>query len=367
MTKLPAFASRTLAAADETPLRRKLVFVVPGRLDQLTGGYLFDRHIVKGLRARGRGVRVIELTGGRPKANAAVLAGVADGTETVVDGLVLANLGEVVAAQTHRLRLIAFIHGPLAQESGLSPAEAKRAAHREAALLLRLRGVPCPSRKTAAAVESYGVSPDRIAIVPPGTVKPKRLRPRRGPVRALLCVANLLPRKGHGVLIEALARIRDLDWNLLCVGSLERDPRTARSVRRMISAAGLKRRITLAGEWPPQLVAHAYLTADAFVLPSFHEGYGMVFAEAMAYGLPLIATTAGAIPETVSLEAALLVPPGDSAALARALRRVIAEPALAAQLAAGSLAAGARLPEWPKATEEWERAFDRLAALDPPS
>ena len=93
----------------------------------------------------------------------------------------------------------------------------------------------------------------------------------------------------------------------------------------------------------------------------------MVFAEAMAYGLPLIATAAGAIPETVSLEAALLVPPGDSAALARALRRVISKPALAARLAAGSRAAGGRLPEWPKATEEWERALDRLMALNPPS
>jgi carbon-monoxide dehydrogenase medium subunit len=88
MTKLPTFASRTPDVADETPLRRELVFVVPGRLDQLTGGYLFDRHIVEGLRARGRAVRVIEVTGGRPKANAAALAGVADGTATVVDGLV---------------------------------------------------------------------------------------------------------------------------------------------------------------------------------------------------------------------------------------------------------------------------------------
>jgi glycosyltransferase involved in cell wall biosynthesis len=314
------------------------------------------------LRARGRLVRVIDPTGGGPKANAAVLAGVANGTETVVDGLALANLREAVAAQARRLRLIAFVHGPLAQESGLPPAEAKRAAHREAELLLRLRGVLCPSRKTAAAVGSYGVSPDRIAIVPPGTVKPDRLRPRRGPVRALLCVANLLPLKGHSVLVEALAQIRDLDWHLLCIGSLERDPPTAQMIRRMISAAGLERRITLAGEWPPQSVTYVYQRADAFVLPSFHEGYGMVFAEAMAHGLPLIATTAGAIPETVSLEAALLVPPGDSAALACALRRVIAEPALAARLASGSREAGARLPEWSKATEEWK---GRLIALRP--
>ena len=190
--------------------------------------------------------------------------------------------------------------------------------------------------------------------------------PRRFPVRALLCVANLLPRKGHELLVAALARIRDLDWSLTCVGSLERDPATARAVHRRIRTVGLGRRITLAGEIPPRLVAQAYRAADAFVLPSFHEGYGMVYAEAMAHGLPVIATTAGAIPETVPPHAGLLVPPGDPAALARALRRVIAQPALAAQLATGSRTAGARLPDWPQATVTWERAFDRLAALDPP-
>jgi len=92
----------------------------------------------------------------------------------------------------------------------------------------------------------------------------------------------------------------------------------------------------------------------------------MVYAEAMVHGLPVIATTAGAIPETVLPQAGLLVPPGDPAALARALRRVITEPTLATRLAMGSRAVGARLPDWPQATETWERAFDRLAALDPP-
>jgi glycosyltransferase involved in cell wall biosynthesis len=156
----------------------------------------------------------------------------------------------------------------------------------------------------------------------------------------------LVPRKSHLVLVEALAGIRDLDWRLLCVGSLERNPATTRGVRRMISPAGLARRITLAGEWPPQSVGRAYRAADAFALPSFREGYGMAYAEAMAHGLPVIATTAGAIPETVPRQAGLLVSPGDPAALARALRRVIAQPAAAKRLAAGSRAAGVRLPDW---------------------
>src|SRR5207245_11115257 len=93
------------------------------------------------------------------------------------------------------------------------------------------------------------------------------------------------PRKGHRLLAAALARLRDLDWHLLCIGSLDRDPRTARAVRRMISAASLGRRIILAGEQPPRVVTRAYRAADIFVLPSFHEGYGMAFAEAMAHGL----------------------------------------------------------------------------------
>jgi glycosyltransferase involved in cell wall biosynthesis len=342
----------------------EIVFVVPGRLDQLTGGYLFDRRIVEGLRARGRAVRVIELSS---QGDGALLAALAEDTKTVVDGLALADHARAMVAQTRRLRLIAFIHGPLAQETGLSPAAAERAAELEAGLLSRVRGVLCPSRKTAAAVESYGIPRERIAVVPPGTAKPARPPgPRRTCVRALLCVANLVPRKGHALLVEALARIRDLDWSLTCVGSIERDPATARAVRRLIGSTGLGRRITLVGECPPQSVARAYRAADAFVLPSFHEGYGMVYAEAMVHGLPVIATTAGAIPETVPPEAGLLVPPGDPAALARAVRRVIAQPVLAARLARGARATGLRLPDWAQATETWEGAFDRLTAHDPP-
>ena len=342
----------------------EIAFVVPGRLDQLTGGYLFDRRIVEGLRARGRSVRVIELS---QRADTARLAALPDETATVVDGLALAHHAELMIVQARRLRLIAFIHGPLAQETGLSPAAATRAAAIEAALLSRVRGVLCPSRRTAAAVAGYGIPPKRIAVVPPGTAKPAPAPgPRRFPVRALLCVANLVPRKGHELLVAALAQIRDLDWRLSCVGSLERDPATVRAVRRRIRTVGLGRNITLSGEIPPQSVSRAYRAADAFVLPSFHEGYGMVYAEAMAHGLPVIATTAGAIPETVPPQAGLLVPPGDPAALARALRRMIAQPVLAARLATGSRAAGARLPDWPQATETWETAFDRLAALGPP-
>jgi glycosyltransferase involved in cell wall biosynthesis len=334
----------------------ELAFVVPGRLDQLTGGYLYDRHIIDGLRSRGRTVKVVELA---PHDREAALAELADGTTTVIDGLALPDLEQAILVHWRRLRLVALVHHPLAEETGLPHATAERLMRLEAAALQCCRSVVCPSARTAAEVEAYGIPPDRIFVIPPGTAKPDRpLRSRRGPVRSLLCVASVIPRKGHRMLVAALARVRDLDWQLLCIGSLDRDPRTARLIRQMISAARLGGRITLAGEQPPRMVMRAYRAADLFVLPSLHEGYGMAFAEAMAHGLPIIATAAGAIPETVPREGGLLVRPGDIAALARALRRVIAAPALGVRLAAGSRAAGARLPDWRQAAHRWEQALD---------
>jgi len=88
----------------------------------------------------------------------------------------------------------------------------------------------------------------------------------------------------------------------------------------------------------------------------------MALAEALAHGLPVISTTAGAIPDTVPASAGLLVPPGDTGAFTEALRRFLDEPALRARLAAGARKAGARLPDWPQAVAGWAAALDRLTA-----
>ena len=336
----------------------RLAFVVPGRLDQLTGGYLFDRRIVEGLRGRDRNVHIVELE------NGGALAELPDGLPAAVDGLALPLLETDLPQAAKRLRLVAFVHHPLAEETGLPHAEAARLAGLERRLLPLFRGVLCPSHRTAAAVASLDVAPARIAVTPPGTEKPDRLAPLRGgPVRKLLCIANVIPRKGYDVLVAALAQLGDLDWNLDIIGSLDRDPAAVAVLRRQIAAAGLTGRIALLGEQPPEGVARAYMAADGFVLASHHEGYGMVCAEAMAHGLPQVTTTAGAIPEVVPPEAGLLVPPADPAALAAALRRLIAEPGLAASLAAGARRAAALLPDWNEAVTAWETAFRRLAAL----
>ncbi len=161
-------------------------------------------------------------------------------------------------------------------------------------------------------------------------------------------------------MIEALAGLRDCAWQLTCIGSLERDASTVAALREAIRAQHLEDRIVLAGECAPPVLAGAYRSADLFVLPSYEEGYGMVYAEALAHGLPVIATTAGAIPETVPAAASLLVPPGDVAALRGALQRVMQDAPLRARLAAGAATAAAALPDWPATVVRWANALDRL-------
>ncbi len=347
-----------------------LAFLVPGSLDQLTGGYLFARKVVEGLRAMGRAVNVAELEGCFPSADDAARAAASTalrelpaGSVAVIDGLALPGFTECLPQEGRRLRLIGFIHHPLSRETGLDAAAARGYAAIEARLWPCLRGAICPSAHTARALAEAGLPEHRVEIVSPGTDQPVTIpeRPAAGPLR-LLAVGTVTPRKGHLVLVEALAGLGDLDWRLTCIGSLERDRAAADALRRAVAEKGLGERIALAGECAPARVSAAYRDADVFVLPSYEEGYGMVCAEALAHGLPLVTTTAGALAETVPASAALLVPPGDASALREALRQVMTDGALRSRLASGAAIAARALPDWPAAVRAWSAALDRLAA-----
>jgi glycosyltransferase involved in cell wall biosynthesis len=330
-----------------------LDFVLPGDPDTRTGGYLYDRRIVSGLCARGWTVDVISLGDGFPfptEAQRAAAEATLDrltGTgPVVVDGLAGGVLPEAMARLAARRPLIALVHHPLAEETGLDPATRDRMAASERAGLAHAARVVATGPATAARLtRDYGVSPDRLGVVVPGTdIGP--IAPGTGDPPVLLCVAGLSPRKGHIVLIHALAAIADRPWRLVLVGSTTRDPACAAAVRAAIAEAGLGDRVELAGELDADGLAARYAQADLFVLPSLLEGFGMVLTEAVAHGLPIVATTAPAIPDTVPPGSGLLVPPGDAAALAEALAAVLDRPARRAALRKAAIAARDRLAGW---------------------
>ena len=349
---------------------KSLVLVVPGRLETLTGGYGYDRRIAAGLSEQGWSVAARELDGSFPRptslarADAArVLASIPDGTTVVVDGLALGALPEEAEREAARLRLVALVHHPLAAETGIDVSFATELEASERRALAAVRQIVVTSRATADALARYGVDRHRVAVVEPGTDRAPLARgSRNGPVQ-LLCVAALIPRKGHDMLFRALASISSRRWRLTCVGSLARHPATAEKLRALLCAKGLDDRVALAGEVDVATLARYYDAADVFVLPTLYEGYGMVVAEALACGLPVVSTATGAIAELVGDEAGIVLPPGDVNALSLALTQLVDDDAAGVRerLAQGARRVRERLPTWDAAAAKMADVLSRVA------
>ena len=356
------------AAATKTELD-SLTFLVPGRLDTLTGGYGYDRRIIDGLRANGWSVLVSELDASFPNPTALALndaarrfAEISDGGVAVVDGLAFGRMSRELEREAGRLRLLPIVHHPLAAESGLDPETAADYEAGERRALATARAVIVTSRGTAQALDHYGVARDRIHVVEPGTDPAPIARGSGGAIVRLLTVATLIPRKGHDALIRALDRVPQRNWTLTAVGSLDRHPPTVERLRELLHVCELDDRVLLAGEMEGDALAAQYDRADVFVLPTLYEGYGMAVAEAIAHGLPVVSTATGAIAEIVQSngEAGLLVEPDNVPQLSAALSAVIGDAALRSRLAAGARAARVRLSTWEQASTRFAEVVRRV-------
>jgi glycosyltransferase involved in cell wall biosynthesis len=225
-----------------------------------------------------------------------------------------------------------------------------------------VQGVVVTSAATAKLVASdYGVPAERIAVARPGSDPAPMSQGSQDGVVRLLSVGAIVPRKGFDVLITALATLTDLSWRLTIAGDRTRDRNAAARLDADIVRHALGDRIAAPGAVSPQRLAALYAEADVFALASHFEGYGMAYAEAIAHGLPVIGSSAGAIPDTVPPDAGLLVDPGDSFALAKALRRVIGDADLRRRLASAARAAAPQLPTWRHSAEIFARALETLA------
>jgi glycosyltransferase involved in cell wall biosynthesis len=348
---------------------KRFVFAVPGDLATPTGGYGYDRRMIAELGDLGWQIDLINLGEGFPSPDAstrasaeALLLAVPTGRSIVVDGLALGVLPETAARLAGRNPLLALVHHPLALEWGLSAAQADALRASERAALAAVQGVVVTSAATARLVASdYAVPAERIVVARPGSDPAPLAQGSHDGIVQLLSVGAVVPRKGFDVLIAALATLTDLPWRLTIAGDRTRDPNAAVRLDADIARYALADRITAPGAVSPQHLATLYTEADIFVLASRFEGYGMAYAEAVAHGLPIIGTNAGAIPDTVPADAGLLVASGDVAALAQALRRVIGDAGLRRQLADAARAAAPRLPTWRRQAEIFAGALERLA------
>lgn len=348
-----------------------LSLIVPGDPGQLTGGYIYDARIVSELRVQGWSVDVIGLKGRFPLPDARAraqldraLSGLPDGRRVVIDGLALGGLPEVVRDH-QRLDLTALVHHPLADETGLPESTRACLLDSERRALASCRRVIVTSHFTARRLAELCLCQHAPGVIEPGV----EIADLAGPVARriqgktvetsenLLCVASLVPRKGQDVLINALAGLADQPWYCVLAGSARRDPDYAAGLNELIRTSKLDGRIELTGELDEKQLQSRYHQASLCVLPSHYEGYGMVVTEALARGLPLVASTGGALAETVPDQAALKIPPGDVKALQAALARWLDDASLRQQLTGQAIATRDQLPGWSQAGKHFARAL----------
>jgi glycosyltransferase involved in cell wall biosynthesis len=284
--------------------------VVPEGIDdpaRPSGGNVYDRKVADGLAALGWTVHehaVSDVT--------ETVRGLPDGAVVLLDGLIASDAPEALVPHAQRLRQVVLMHMPLGHQ-------------REREVLEAAAAIITTSEWTRRRLEALYALPAYVAE--PG-VDAADLAPGSAAGGALLCVAPVTREKGHDVLLDALATVAE-PWHCTCVGSLARDPEFA--------AAQRNDRVRFLGPRTGADLDSAYAAADVLVLPSRAETYGMVITEALARGVPVIASDVGGVTEALGhgrngTRPGLLVPPGDAPALGAALRAWLGDAGLRGRL-----------------------------------
>ncbi|MEI8146616.1 MAG: glycosyltransferase family 4 protein [Alphaproteobacteria bacterium] len=328
------------------------VFAIPGDITTPTGGYRYDREVLARVGAHGVAMTAFALPGSFPIPTEADLAetkarlgDVKAPSVLLIDGLAYGALPRELIAELSA-PIVALVHHPLGHETGTPADQAARLIENERQALAEARAVIVTHARTAVTLRNeFDVPAEKITVAEPGTEPRPQATGSGQSAPALLAVGAISKRKGYDVLIRALSRLADRPWSLTIVGATDRDPTTVSALKGLISELKLEARIRFTGSLDEEALNQAYRQADIFVLASHYEGYGMVLAEALAYGLPIVTTTVG-VTENVPDDAALKVPPADPERLAEALGLLIDNPHRRAALASGARLAGQALPGW---------------------
>lgn len=344
------------------------VFAIPGDIAQLSGGFIYERKLLEALRAEGRNVEHLELPPGFPdptpeetKAARAQLTAIPGSVPVILDGLVFGSIDTQVLDDM-AAPVVAMLHHPLGLETGLAEDRARHLLRRERENLRRAAHVVVPSPHTSTILQKeFGVAPEKISIALPGFDRPPSLESAKPTPPLILSVGLLAARKGHDVLIDALAEIGDLDWRAQIVGGAH-DPDVADALAQQIDRLGLAARVQLAGRMERDALDAAYRDAAIFALATRYEGYGMVFGEAMLHGLPIVTCRTGAVPDTVPPDAGFLVPVDAHLDVAEALRQLLGDAELRARMGAASATAGTALPDWRDTSAIMGAVLDSLMA-----
>ena len=342
--------------------------VTRGSPMQVTGGHLYHRRMAEAAGSRGATIEFVSVRGLRNPLREA--RGV-----VLVDSLAAWSVAPwLMTGRQHRGPIAAILHQP---PGGIGQGAIRTTLQRPLDQALYRRCDLLIAASTALGhdlVDRYGLPADRVCVVEPGSDLPvdqevdreadraARRDLRLGRRIALLCVGNWLPNKGVLELLEAVAALPADHLTLHLAGRADVDPQYTARVQARLRGADLADRVVVHGSVTRQQVARLYSGADVFVLPSYAETYGTVFAEALAAGLPTVGWRSGNLPNLIEDgKEGCLISPGDIGGLSRALRRVATDDEWRHALGHAALRRGESLPTWNDAADAFFGALSRLA------
>jgi len=340
----------------------RIRFILPGDINTPTGGYRYDRAILNEWRLKGHVVDLVSLPGPYPFQGVedqhealAILAKARPADISIIDGL-CGGADPDLARHIHPITpVVALIHHPLALENGLSKNQAASLEALEREGLRYVKAVVTTSLATSKTVHQlFGYPENQIHTVLPGVERGKPVCFHTRQPLKIFSVGSITKRKGHDLLLRALGQLKTLSWRLDIVGPQDFDPDFFQALKQITLEEEIAERVHFHGAVDEETLEGFYQSADIFALASRYEGYGMAYAEAIVRGLPVIATTAGAIPDTVPQVCGLLVPPDDVGALTEALDRMLSDDALRQKKHEGCLEAEPDFPTWQGAAIKFE-------------
>ncbi len=347
---------------------RILSFCISADYARETGGWIYAQRVLDGLADLGWTIDRVTLPAGFPQPGddavaeaRKVLEALPDGRTVLIDQICLSAMPDVAAVAGRRLKLMILVHHPVASEYGERLEHGAPWFDRERETLRHVACAVVTSDATAEVLRRcYGVPESRIVMAPPGT-DPVPLSPAHDSGDwNVLCVGAVIPRKGQDRLIHALAGLDAGNWRLTIAGDDRRDPQFARRVRTDIQRAGLESRVRLTGRLDQTALAGEWRQAHLYVSGSRHEGYGMAVADAIARGVPVVTTPAGAVATWLDPDAGIVAGADTHSALSDSIRDILADRNTYSRLREGAIRARQKLPVWRDTASKHDAALKDL-------
>ncbi|HEX2933974.1 MAG TPA: glycosyltransferase family 4 protein [Bacteroidales bacterium] len=342
----------------------KLHFLIPGDIDTLASCYIYDKRLIEGLKKKGHAVEVHRLSDDFPFPSdesiiqfTKTIRQIPKGETVIIDSLALGVIPAVLKELSITNPIIGLMHLPLSVDPNYSAYQRTLITKPEMEALGYVGKFIVSSLYTQETLINLGIDENKINLVTPGIddVPQKKNYPERP--SKLLSIANMCRSKDHSLLVRALTALKDKDWELHCYGNLDWDRNYLADFQALIRKNNLQKKILVHGTISGKELSDAYLEADLFVHPSDFETYGMAMVEALAHGLPVVASTGGGIQKTIPSKMAQFFKPSDVYGLQSILEELFENPVIYKRLYTQALTYKQTAQTWSQTIELFEKAL----------